>query len=172
MLSAYDNKSREKIMRILCFCCLLLSSTIGWALQEGDVLGDLTIASQSQGNQRFKEHLGEVIVFVSWSSSCSSCHHLLSELDLLSRAYKTKGLTVYGVAFNGETKQSREHITYTLLPDVGGVLKRHLNIDDYPTVIMVNRSGIIEKIYGTYHSGDQFVYRKQIAKMLSVGEIQ
>lgn len=148
----------------------LLYSAPGWALQLGEPIGDLTVPSQGQANQRFKEDLGSVVVFASWTGGCSRCQHMLSELELLYQAYKDQGLKVYGVALKGQAMEKREHIKFPLLPDTSGELKKHLNMHRAPMVLMLNRHGQLEQRYTDYEVNDQFVYRQQLAKMLSAGE--
>lgn len=149
----------------------LLYCASGWALQLGEPVGDLTIASQDQSSQRFKEDLGSVIVFASWTNSCSRCQHMMSELELMYQAYKDQGLKIYGIALEGQTMEKRQHIKFPLLPDKSGELKAHLNMHRAPMVLMLNRHGQLEQRYTNYEVNDQFVYRQQLAKMLSAGEI-
>lgn len=95
---------------------------------------------------------GRLVMVYFWTDSC--CSDDLKELEPVYRRYRGQGLEVLAVNSldTEETVRSfaaRSGITFTMLRDEGSDRFRAYNVLGFPTIYLVDRSGVVrEKILG------------------------
>ena len=137
------------ILATLCFCA-------GCDHQQGVKIGDK--APGISGNDIQGEYVslsrlkGKVVVIYFWTSSC--CGDNLNQLEGLYSKFKYKGMEILAI----NEIDSREDVasyaknnalTFTMLTDEHQMLFKQYQAFGFPTIFIVDRSGIIrEKILG------------------------
>lgn len=101
---------------------------------------------------------GKVVLLDFWATWCGPCRMTIPALDALAKKYKSKGLEVVGIssetleelkAFQGKTKQG-----YSLFHDIAQVTTRRYQAYAYPTLVLVDRKGVIQRIEVGAHSAE------------------
>lgn len=94
---------------------------------------------------------GKIVVINCWYIACGACVAEMPELNLLVDAYKDRSDVLFiSLAQNNvaEIKQflKKHPFKYAIVPDKEGYLNNELNIEGYPTQIVVDRQGKIVKL--------------------------
>ena len=93
---------------------------------------------------------GKVLLLDFWATWCGPCRATIPALDQLARKYKDKGLEVIGIssenledlnAYKAANKQS-----YSLFNDVSQLTTRRYQAYAFPTLVLVDRKGVIQRI--------------------------
>jgi cytochrome c biogenesis protein CcmG/thiol:disulfide interchange protein DsbE len=123
----------------------------GFELPRIDASGDLSLASLR----------GKGVVLNFWASWCIPCKAEAKALEVAWRKYRTKGLVVLGVNeedFTGDARKfAHEHgMTYPLVHDGPGKMKRAYGLTGYPETFFVNRDGklVSTSVIGPVNHGD------------------
>jgi thiol-disulfide isomerase/thioredoxin len=96
------------------------------------------------------QNKGKVVIVDFWATWCGPCRATMPALDALYRKYKDKGLEIIGVssesleelkAFQAAGKQA-----YPMFNDVSQLTTRQYQSYAYPTLVVIDRKGIIQRI--------------------------
>ena len=95
----------------------------------------------------FADLRGKVVLLDFWATWCPPCRKELPYIDKIAREYEDKGVAVIGVNYedNGTIRNFLEKNKYTLTTLVDSRRKVHklYAIRAFPTVIVINRKGIV-----------------------------
>jgi thiol-disulfide isomerase/thioredoxin len=101
---------------------------------------------------------GKVVLLDFWATWCGPCRVTIPALDALAKKYKAKGVEVIGIssetleelkAFQAKNKQG-----YSLFHDIGQVTTRRYQAYAYPTLVYVDRKGVVQRIEVGAHSAE------------------
>lgn len=96
---------------------------------------------------------GRVLLINFWGTWCVPCIREIPELVRLSDQFHTKGLEVVGIAVaSGSSEDIRafmqeHHMNYRILVGEMNRIKRQFRVMGFPTSIVVDRHGIIQKCF-------------------------
>lgn len=130
------------------------SSTDAWA---GKSAPDFTVESLSQKGKQVgvKDFRGKVVLIDFWATWCGPCRELMPAIEGLHEKYGAKGLEV--MAISAEERLPVEKFCkdnphgYPVYLDNQLDANQKFNIDAFPTVFVVGRSG---KVVASFLGGD------------------
>ena len=124
--------------------------------------------------QSYENLKGEKLTLIDfWATWCKPCIKAIPELNEIYKEYKEKGVNVIGVNCDGPRSISKVEpmskaldIEYPVLLDIDSELRIDLDVNYYPTLVMVNQKNEIVWIHEGYGHGDDKLIKQQIEKHL------
>ncbi|MFD0933299.1 TlpA family protein disulfide reductase [Psychroflexus salinarum] len=99
-------------------------------------------------NEKFK---GKTTVIKTWFIACKPCIAEMPELNRLVDNYKNNNLQFLSLAQDDKEALisflKRNEFKYDVLPNQEHLIENELNLTAYPTHLIVNKKGIIEKVF-------------------------
>jgi len=135
-----------------------------------NVAPDFTLTAIDGKTHTLKDYLGDVVVLDFWATWCGPCKMEIPHLKELHARYKEKGLTVIGVSLDQQGKQvvapfvEKHQIPFVSLLGNAEVVKAYGNVRSIPTTFLIDRKGIVQKVYKGYQ--DISVFEADIKKLL------
>ena len=110
-------------------------------------------------NVRLSEYRGDVVALSFWSSRCGTCAAQLAALDGLLATYRSAGLVTLAVSVDDDLDRAgrfaREHpAKFPLLADRTKEVSRAFGIDRLPSIVLIDRSGVVRYVYRDFQSSD------------------
>ncbi len=131
---------------------------------------DFTLSGIDGKTYKLKDYLGDVVILDFWATWCGPCKMEIPHLKELHAKYKDKGLTVIGVSLDAQGKQAVEpfveknQIPFLSLLGNAEVVKAYGNVRSIPTTFLIDRKGIVQKVYKGYQ--DISVFEADLKKLL------
>ncbi|MEZ5500140.1 MAG: TlpA disulfide reductase family protein [Steroidobacteraceae bacterium] len=140
-------------MRLLLIVLFLLSLAASAADSSlvGKAAPDFALRATNGPNQRLSEFAGDVVLISFWASRCNTCRDQLRSLDALHRTYANAGLVVVGIGVEDDDGKAREFaasqpVGFPMLLDPQKTVARSYRIESLPTVIAVDRGGVVRYV--------------------------
>ncbi len=114
----------------------------------------------------------QVIYLDFWASWCTTCAKSFPFLDSLVQAYQGKGLLVVGINVDEKIDDASEFlrrhpVSFPLVSDPAGSCPQAFNIPGMPATYLIDRHGIIRKLYIGFRREDEAERRQEIEKLLA-----
>jgi peroxiredoxin len=143
----------------------------GFALL-GKAAPDFALRSFGGTNVRISEDRGDVVVLTFWGSQCGVCRRQLDMLDRSFATYRSAGLHMYGVTVDDDAAHARQFVAghplgFTMLEDPAKEVARQYQIDNLPTTVLIDRSGIVRYVYRDFGPRDEAHYLSQLRELLN-----
>jgi thiol-disulfide isomerase/thioredoxin len=131
-----------------------IASVVGCSDEEAVAVNTLPYFSlQTPGGsvKSLQHYVNQPLLMNFWATWCEPCRREMSDLESLHMHWGPKGLKVVAVSVDRDTHLVREFllresISFTVLLDPQQSLSRDgLNISNFPTTLLVNRTGQIRK---------------------------
>lgn len=124
--------------------------------------------------QSYENLKGEKLTLIDfWATWCKPCIKAIPKLNEIFKEYKEKGVNIIVVNCDGPRSISKVEpmskalaIEYPVLLDIDTELRIDLDVNYYPTLIMVNRKNEIVWIHEGYGYDDDKLITQQIEKQL------
>jgi thiol-disulfide isomerase/thioredoxin len=96
------------------------------------------------------KNLGKVVLLDFWATWCGPCKMTLPGLDALHKKYHDKGLEIIGISSENidelKTFQAGGKHIYSLFNDVSRLSTNKYQAMAYPTLVLIDRKGTIQRI--------------------------
>jgi thiol-disulfide isomerase/thioredoxin len=141
---------------------------------NAQIVGNFHLKDVENTYHSFSELKGNKLILIDfWTSWCSPCNKALPELNKIYKLYKTKGVQIIGINCDGPRSVSKVtplikslQVTYPILMDINSEVMHNLNLNAFPTLIMVNGKDKIVWIHEGFVSGDTEIIIAEIEKNL------
>ena len=117
---------------------------------EGVALPEMEFVDLEQNIYNKESIKGRTLILNCWFIQCSPCVAEMPELNKLVKQYENKNVLFLGLAFD-KPKELRSFLQktkfdYKIVPNMEDYLLKVLKINGYPTHLIVNGDGVIEKV--------------------------
>jgi cytochrome c biogenesis protein CcmG/thiol:disulfide interchange protein DsbE len=149
------------------WAAIILGALLWWWYQrpksdalEGEPAPDFTLPIVYQPDTapdgsrlRLSDLKGQVVVLDFWASWCGPCKASVPHLNSVATKYRDRGVQFVGI--NSESLpedfltaiSEQWGFSYPILQDGALEAARAYDIHAYPTVVVIDRRGIVEKVY-------------------------
>jgi peroxiredoxin len=132
---------------------------------------DFALRSVAGVNVRLSEYRGDVVLVSFWGSRCGQCQPQLAALDRLQSTYGSAGLVTLGVGVDDDPAAAREfaaarHVGFALLLDTAKSVARSYRIDGLPTVLLIDRTGVVRDVFRDFRTGAEDDYLARVKVLL------
>ena len=112
---------------------------------------DFVLKSVAGNNIRLAEHRSDVVMLAFTASWCSDCRRQDELVADLHRRYRDAGLVVLAVSLDRDRRRaeavaSRVDADLPVLIDERGEAGRLYEVDELPTVVLIDRAGIVREV--------------------------
>ncbi|WPU92847.1 TlpA disulfide reductase family protein [Mucilaginibacter sabulilitoris] len=121
---------------------------------EGRRLPDFNFTDLNGKDYNQQTCLGKTLVLKCWFLSCQACREEIPDLNRLVQQYRNrKDILFVSLVFDQKKDVNKffekTRFDYATVPDKKNYLTKKLDINLYPTHLIVNKSGIITKVVNT-----------------------
>jgi peroxiredoxin len=151
-------------------CSLLLGAAAAAVQLTGMAAPDFVLKSVSGQNLRLSEFRGEVVMLSFGATWCGDCRAQLAQLSEMQTRYHDAGIELLAVSLDQNAKQAGElsakGATFPVLHDVGGEVGRLYAVGKVPVVVLIDREGVVRKVFEGYRRGNETQYLESVQALL------
>jgi peroxiredoxin len=132
---------------------------------------DFVLKSVAGNNVRLSEHRSDVVMLTFTASWCSECRRHDELLAELYQRYRDAGLVVLAVSLDRDprgaaTVASRVDADLPVLIDERGEAGRLYDVDELPTVVLIDRAGVVRDVLEGERRGDERTPNERVRTLL------
>ena len=151
--------------------CIVLLAAKASAVGLREEAPDFTLKSLEGSNLRLEEYRGQVVLINFWASWCGPCRQEMPVLDRLHHRYEDTGFAVLGVNVEGDSDSAREivdktNVTFPILLDAGQKVSELYSLEAMPSIVVVDRDGVVRYIHRGYKPGDEAKYVEVVKELI------
>jgi thiol-disulfide isomerase/thioredoxin len=164
---------RLRPFRALLPLAILLTTSAGFALEEGDRAPDFQARSVTGDAEVVLHELhGKVVLVDFWASWCAPCNAAMPELEKLSKEFPADQFVVLGVNVDKKLEDARRAlerrpVTYANASDPTGMLPKRFGLQTMPTSYLIDQNGVVRLVHRGFRNGDMDEIREQVEKLLT-----
>lgn len=122
-------------------------------------------------NLRTTEYAGEVLLLAFWGSACARCAEPLAAVRELHSIYRDAGLVTLGVVVDESPAAARAvaadlGLEFPQMLDATRAIARRFALTELPTLVLVDRSGVVRQVYGRPDRKSRRVLVEDIRQLL------
>ncbi len=159
-------------MKIIAMVCSLLACTT----LNAQTVKNFQLKDIENVSRNFTDLKGEKLTVIDfWATWCKPCIKSIPELNKIYKSYKDKGVEIIGINCDGPRSIAKVapfskslQIKYPVLLDINSEVKNDLNLQAFPSLILVNSQGLIVWIHEGFVTGDTEVIIAEIDKNLNL----
>jgi peroxiredoxin len=151
-------------------CTLLVGVAAAAAQLTGMAAPDFVLKSVAGQNTRLSEFRGEVVMLSFGATWCGDCRAQLTHLSEMQTRYRDAGVELLAVSLDQTAKQAGElsvnGTAFPVLHDVGGEVGRLYAVGKVPVVVLIDREGVVRKVFEGYRRGNESQYLESVQALL------
>jgi len=127
------------------------TATIKHGTELGNLAPEFQVLRLDGSKLSLSDLRGQPAVLVFWAAWCPFCKEEAPHVNKLAEAYESRGVHVYGI--DVQDSQARTEwgvknfgIRYSVVRDGSGEAARNYNVNGIPTVIFLDRKGVVRYI--------------------------
>jgi peroxiredoxin len=126
---------------------------------DGTSARDFTLQDVKGGSHQLSAQKGKVVLLDFWATWCGPCRMELPSIARLAGELGKKGLVVWGINVNEPKERVQNFLTtnsytFPVLLDAGGSVSAMYGANAIPTVVVVNKKGIVSDYFVGVQSED------------------
>ncbi len=138
--------------------CLLMAGTV-FALGTGQRAPEIGLRDLHGQTIQIGRLRGKVVLVDFWASWCEPCHHAMPEVNAIYQHYRNRGFVAVGVSVDrdvGHARDFAQHVgaTFPIVDDIQHQVAGRYAPPRMPTSFLIDRRGIVRKIFEGYRQGD------------------
>ena len=158
------------VRTLIAIGALVVSAAVTAAQLAGMPAPDFVLKSVSGRNVRLSEFRGEVVMLSFGATWCGDCRAQLVQLSEMQTRYHDAGIELLAVSLDQNAKQAGEMAAAStgvpVLHDVGGDVGRLYAVGKVPVVVLIDRAGVVRKVFEGYRRGAEAQYLESVQALL------
>jgi peroxiredoxin len=132
---------------------------------------DFVLKSVLGNNLRLSEYRGEVVMLAFWATWCGDCRAQLDTLAEAHALYRDAGLALLAVSLDQDRRTAQKaveamDVSYPVLHDAGGEVGRLYDVETLPTLVLIDRDGIVREVYPGHRRSEKQRYVDKVQELL------
>jgi peroxiredoxin len=163
----------DQLVKIIIVTLLLVLTrpVFAYASLVGSSAPDFSLVDVNGKAVTLKQFKGKVVFLDFWAPWCDICREELPALDALYKKYSNEGLEIIGIDVDPSEKRVAEFlqklpVTFTVLIDNKGILRRGYNFRTLPTAFIIGKDGVIRYVHLGFGKEFLQMYEKEIDELL------
>ncbi len=138
---------------------------------EGHTAPDFVLKSLNGDNLRLSEFRGDVVMINFWASWCGACRDEMPILDEVFRRYKPIGFKLLSINIDDNRERAVRisqslDVSFPVLYDRRKKVSRKYEVTRMPSVILVDREGVVRHWHHGYDRASEQRYLQQLRALL------
>ena len=153
-------------------CAALLAGAVQGATElAGSEAPDFVLKSVRGENLRLSEYRGEIVMLAFWATWCGDCRAQLEQLGQMQADYGGAGVELLAVSLDQTARQAERaaeslRVSHPVLHDAGGAVGRLYAVERMPSMVLIDRSGVVRDVFEGYTRGNEQQYLERVQALL------
>ena len=148
------------------------TKTPGISPRRGSYAPDFQLKDLNGNKVLLKDFRGKVVLLNFWASWCPACREEMPSLEVIYKDYKDKGFEILAIDIMEdrkmvETFMEKMGLSFAALLDSDGKVSNDYRVVAIPTTFVIDRRGIIQRVFIGAVFWDHSNYRNLIEDLLA-----